>query len=27
LPADELFSADRIDLGGWNYLATFNVRF
>jgi hypothetical protein len=27
LPAGESFSGDRIDLGGWNYLATFNVRF
>jgi outer membrane protein W len=27
LPADEGFSGNKIDLGGVNYLATFNVRF
>jgi outer membrane protein W len=27
LPASEEFSSDRIDLGGWTYLATFHVRF
>jgi outer membrane protein W len=27
LPTDQGFSADKIDLGGFNYLVTFNVRF
>lgn len=27
LPADLGFAGDKIDLGGWNYLATINVRF
>ena len=27
LPASEDFSADKIDLGGWTYLLTFNIRF
>jgi outer membrane protein W len=27
LPADQFFSGNKIDLGGWNYLGTFNVRF
>jgi outer membrane protein W len=27
LPADQDFSADKIDLGGWTYTATFNIRF
>ena len=27
LPADQAFSGDKIDLGGFNYLATFNIRF
>jgi hypothetical protein len=27
LPADQLFSADKIDLGGWSGLVTFNIRF
>lgn len=27
LPADQFFSADKIDLGGWTYAATFNIHF
>jgi outer membrane protein W len=27
LPADQEFSADKIDLGGWTYAATFGIRF
>ena len=27
LPADEAFAGSKIDLGGFNYLATFNIRF
>lgn len=27
LPADQLFAGDKIDLGGWNYLATFTIHF
>lgn len=27
LPLDQEFSSDRIDLGGWTYAATFNIRF
>ena len=27
LPADQNFAGSKIDLGGFNYLATFNVRF
>ena len=27
LPADQFFSADKIDLGGWTWAATFNIRF
>jgi hypothetical protein len=27
LPADQLFAGDKIDLGGWTYLATFNIHF
>jgi hypothetical protein len=27
LPSDQGFSGRRIDLGGWTYAATFNVRF
>jgi hypothetical protein len=27
LPADQGFSGSKIDLGGWNYLATFGIRF
>jgi hypothetical protein len=27
LPADQFFSGNKIDLGGWNYLATVQVRF
>jgi hypothetical protein len=27
LPEDQFFSGDKIDLGGFNYLVTFNVRF
>lgn len=27
LPSDQGFSGTKIDLGGWNYVATFNVRF
>ena len=27
LPADQDFSANKIDLGGWTYAATFNIRF
>jgi hypothetical protein len=27
LPADQEFSATKIDLGGWTYAATFNIRF
>jgi hypothetical protein len=27
LPADQDFSANQIDLGGWTYAATFNIRF
>ena len=27
LPPDQGFSGDKIDLGGFNYLVTFNVRF
>ena len=27
LPSDQFFSADKIDLGGWTYAATFNIRF
>jgi outer membrane protein W len=27
LPADQGFAGDKIDLGGWNYLATVHVRF
>jgi outer membrane protein W len=27
LPIDQGFAGDKIDLGGWNYLATVNVRF
>lgn len=27
LPLDQGFSGDTVDLGGWSYLATFNVRF
>jgi hypothetical protein len=27
LPADQLFSGDKIDLGGWTYAATFNIHF
>ena len=27
LPADQFFSADKIDLGGWTWNATFNIRF
>jgi hypothetical protein len=27
LPIDQDFSADKIDLGGWTYVATFHVRF
>ena len=27
LPNDQFFSAEKIDLGGWNWVATFNVRF
>lgn len=27
LPADQFFSADKIDLGGWTYVGTLNIRF
>lgn len=27
LPRDQDFSGDKINLGGWSYLATFNIRF
>lgn len=27
LPADQFFSGNKIDLGGWNYLATVQIRF
>jgi hypothetical protein len=27
LPADQFFSADKIDLGGWTYAATLNIKF